>query len=110
MGPERRINAALGQQRAMRPLLGYTAAIEHDQLVHPPHRREAVRDNNRRASDHQIPKSVLYEGFALGVERAGSFIEDQHRRVLEDRAGDRDSLALSSGKFHASLADQSLVT
>ena len=110
MGPERRINAALGQQRAMRSLLDDSAVIEHDQLVHPLHRREAVRDNNRRPSGHQGPKSILNEGFAFGVERADRFIEDQHWRILEDRTGDRDSLALSSGKLHASLADQRLVT
>ena len=45
-------------------------------------------------------------GFGGGVERAGRFVEDQDRRVLEQRARDREPLALAAGEQPAALADR----
>ena len=41
----------------------------------------------------------------LGVQRRGRLVEDQQGRVLEQRPGDRQTLALAAGKQHAILAD-----
>ena len=41
-----------------------------------------------------------------GVERAGRFVEDQDRRILEERAGDREPLALAARQRAAALADE----
>ncbi len=38
------------------------------------------------------------------VHRRGRLVHDQHRRVLEERARNRQALALSAGKAHAPLA------
>ena len=38
------------------------------------------------------------------IERRGRLVEQDDRRVLEKRAGDRDALALAAGKLHAVLA------
>ena len=41
----------------------------------------------------------------IGVERAGRLVEDQDRRVLEQRPGDGDALALAARQRRAALAD-----
>ena len=45
----------------------------------------------------------------LDVERAGRLVEHEDRRVLQDRAGDRDALALAARKLAAALADGRIV-
>src|SRR5262249_51982520 len=45
----------------------------------------------------------------LDVERAGRLVEHQDRRVLQDRAGDRDALALAARQLRAALADDGIV-
>src|SRR5690606_23966727 len=47
--------------------------------------------------------------FALAVEGAGGFVEDEDGRVLEKGAGDGDALALSAGKAGSAFADEGLV-
>ena len=48
----------------------------------------------RRAPLHQPVERFLHKGLALGVERGGRLIQQQHRCVLEDGARDRDTLTL----------------
>ena len=43
------------------------------------------------------------------VERGGRFVEQDDRRILEERARDRDALALAAGKLHAALAARAVV-
>ncbi len=43
------------------------------------------------------------------VERAGRLVEDQHRRLLVDRAGDAEPLALAPGQADAAFADMRFV-
>ena len=44
-----------------------------------------------------------------GVDRGGRVVEDQHARVGEQRARDRDPLALAAGQRQAALADARVV-
>ena len=44
-----------------------------------------------------------------GVQRAGRLVQDQDRRVLQQRAGDRQALALAAGQRRAALADHRVV-
>jgi hypothetical protein len=43
------------------------------------------------------------------VEVGDGFVEDQHLRALEQRAGDGEALALAAGEADAALADLGLV-
>ena len=61
-------------------------------------------------SCHQRPKRLLNQGLALRVERAGGFVQDEDRRVLENRPRNRHALPLPARELHATLADQRLVT
>ncbi len=50
-------------------------------------------------------KRGLNAALGLGVERRSRLVEDQHRRVLEQRTRDRDALALAAREQRAALAD-----
>ena len=45
----------------------------------------------------------------FGIERCGRFVEQDDRRILDQRACNRDALALAAGELHAVLADLSVV-
>ncbi len=69
-------------------------------------RREPVRDDDGRAARASASSSAAWtSALRLRVERRGRLVEDQDRRVLEDRARDRDALPLAAGEPHAALAD-----
>ena len=56
-----------------------------------------------------VPQRLLHPRLGRRVERAGRLVEDQDRRILQQRAGDRQALALAAGKRGAALADQRVV-
>jgi hypothetical protein len=41
------------------------------------------------------------------IQRRGGLVEDQDRRVLQQRAGDGHALLLAAGELQAALADAS---
>ncbi len=57
----------------------------------------------------QAVERLLHGALGLGVERARRLVEDEHRRVAQDRAGDRDALLLAAGEAVAALADDGVV-
>ena len=89
----------------MRALLHQAALVEHQHLVGVFDGRQAMRDHQRGAIGHQPLQRVLHQAFGLVVERGGGFVEDQDRRILEDRARDREALALAAGQQAAVFAD-----
>jgi hypothetical protein len=87
----------------------HRAALEDDDRIGAPHRREAVRDDERGAVLHQAQQGVLDEVLdsASSDEVASSRHED--RRILQQRAGDRQPLPLAARQALAALADPRLV-
>jgi hypothetical protein len=81
------------------------ALVQHDNHVGVQNGREPVRDANGRAALHQFVERGLHGAFGFGVERAGGFVQDQNRRVLQNGAGDGEALALAAGKRDAFFAD-----
>jgi hypothetical protein len=47
----------------------------------------------------------LHVKFALGVESAGGFVEDQNRSVFENGAGDAEALFFAAAEAAATMAD-----
>ena len=80
--------------------------VEHDDLVGERDRREAVGDDERRAPRHRLVERELDLALGGGVDRGGRVVEDQHARVGEQRARDREPLALAAGERQAALADR----
>ena len=81
------------------------AVVEHDDLIGQRDRREAVGDHERRAPGHRLVERELDALLGRGVDRRGGVVEDQHARVGQQRAGDRQALALAAGQRQAALAD-----
>ena len=93
----------------MRAALDDLAALEHQDLIGAPNRREPVRDHERRPPLPQRLQAVLDQRLALAVEARRRLVEDQDPRVGQDRARDRHPLALAAGQPHAALADDRVV-
>src|SRR5215213_783966 len=103
------IAAAGDDQLVVAAGLDDPAAVEHDDLVRVAHRREAVGDRDRRPPLREPVERVLHEPLRLGVERARRLVEDEDRRVAQDRPRDRDALLLAAGEPVAALADNGVV-
>ena len=68
-------------------------------------RREAMGNDKGRAVLHQVRKRCLDPSLGLRIERRGCLIENQDRRILEQRPRNGDALALATGEQHAPVTD-----
>ena len=93
----------------MRADLDDAAAVEHDDLVGVAHGREPVRDRDRRPPLGEPLERLLHRALGLRVERRGRLVEDEDRRVAQDRPRDRDALLLAAREAVAALADDRVV-
>ena len=91
------------------PVFADAALVEHHDLVGAADGGKPVGDHDDGAMFHQVGQRLLYQHFALGVQMAGGFVENQDGRVLEQRAGDGDALALSAAEARAAIADHGVV-
>ena len=107
---ERGIDAVLRDERIVRTALADAVLIDDDDLIGVLHRREPVRDDERRPAHRQLLKRALDIRLGNGVERAGRLIQNQDRRVLQKQACDGDALLLTAGEHDAALADLGLVS
>ena len=89
--------------------LGHASVVEDRDPVGVADGEQVVRDDDRRALAHQLAQRLEQALAGLGVEAGRGLVEDQHRRVGEQRAGDRDPLALAAGEVAAALADVGVV-
>ncbi len=69
------------------------------------HGREPVRDDERGAAAGERFERLLHQALARRVERARRLVEQQDRPVGEQRARNREPLALSARERHAALAE-----
>ena len=56
--------------------------------------------------DHQPLERVLHQPLRFGVERRGRLVEQQQRRVAQQRARDREALALAAREARAAFAHE----
>src|ERR1017187_7511151 len=104
------INSALGDEFFVGADFADLPLFEHHNLVRPAYGGKPVRDDDNGAVLHQVGQRLLYQHFALRVQVAGGFVQDQDGRVLEQRARDGETLALSAGEFDAAVANHGLVS
>jgi hypothetical protein len=83
--------------------------IEDDDPVGALHGGQPMGDDDRRPAAHCRFQRRLHDALAFRVEAAGRFVEQQQRRVLEDRTGDGDALPLAARQANAALADEGRV-
>ena len=106
----------LGEQPALGDELVERAGLHHPPLIEDQHARrvpdgrEAMGDDEGGARRHHLVERQLQLLLGRGVERARRFVQDQDRRVLQQRAGDREALALTARERAAALADDRVET
>lgn len=73
------------------------------------HGAEAVGDDQCRPlpAREQAVQGILHQPLAEGVQGTRGFVQQKHRGVSDQGAGDRDALLLTAAELHASLADLS---
>jgi hypothetical protein len=96
------VGAALRQQFAIASALHDAAAIHDEDFVRLRLSRQAVGDHDGSADRAGRVRRLLERLF--GIKGGGRFVEQDDRRVLEESAGDGDSLAPSTGELHPVLA------
>jgi hypothetical protein len=80
------------------------AGVDEQDLVGALDRRDAVGDHDRRPVAHQPVERLLDQVVGPGVDARGRLVQDQDARVDQDRARDRDALALPAREAGAALA------
>src|SRR2546429_3548830 len=93
----------------MSSLLDDAAALQDGDAIGEGDRRRTVRDHERRTSLHDLRQRGANLVFLGGVDGRRRVVEDEHRRIRQDRPGNRDALALSAGKGEATLPEHCLV-
>ena len=93
----------------MRALLDDLAAVEHQDPVEAAHRRQPVRDHDRGPALHQPLHRLLDQRLRFRIEARGRLVQDQYRRIGEERARQRHALPLAARELDAALADQRAV-
>lgn len=68
-----------------------------------------MRDDDGGAVFGELLERLFYDIFALVIEGTRCFVEYEDRRVLEEDAGDRETLLLAAGEFDAALTDVGVV-
>jgi hypothetical protein len=84
-------------------------ALEHGHPVGERDRRGPVGDHERRAAAHHPAERGTDLVLLRRVDRRGRVVEDEHGRVGQDRAGDRDALALAAREREAAFAEHRVV-
>ncbi len=97
------------------PQLVVRAGVEHRALVHDDdaigerERRAPVRDEDRRARARDLAQRRVDLLFDARVDRRGRVVEEQDLRIGEQRARERDALALTARQREPLLADDGVV-
>ncbi len=70
-------------------------ALDGDDAIGGAHRREPMGDDQHRAPVGDLAHVALDDVFTLVIQRAGRLVENQDLRIGDERAGNRDTLALA---------------
>ena len=106
---ERGVAAALAQQLVVPAGFDHRAVLDHQDAVGMHDGGQPVRDHQRGAALAQFGDRLLHVALGFGIERSGRLVEQDDRRILDQRARDLDALALPAGELQAVLADRRVV-
>ena len=94
----------------MRTLFLLVTVRQCDDAVGAFNGRQAVSNDQRTATAHQLIQCGLDVALGLGIEGRSGLVEDQDRRILQNGTGDGQSLALTARQLDAVFADHGVQT
>ena len=106
---ERRVAPALAQQLVVTAGFDHASVLDDEDTIGVDHRVQPVRDHDRRSSLAEMLDGALHLPLGFRIERSGGLVEQDDRGILEQRARDRDALALAAGEPRAVLAHRRIV-
>ena len=89
------ISALLGDEFIVVAALDDAALFQNHDAVTVLDSRKSVGDDESGSSFHQLIHAVLYNFLGTGIDRAGSLIQDQYRRIRYGCSGNRKQLSLT---------------
>src|SRR3954452_5978679 len=107
--PEAAVDVAAVEQFLVRADVVNAAAFEDEDRVGVHQRGKAVRDDDQRAALRDAQQIGVDDRLAVGIERAGRFVEDQDGRIADQPRGDREPLPLAARQIGRPFLDIGLV-
>lgn len=105
---ELRVPPTGGQQLLVSAALDDAPAVDDEELIGVQHRAEPVRDHQTSPSV-QYPVQCFTDGrLGLGVQVRRRLVQDDDRRRLQQKPGDRKTLLLPAGQPVPAVADHGL--
>src|SRR5215472_11962991 len=106
LAEQARVATVAVDEIVVRAVLDDAAALDGEDAVGEAQRRQPVGDDDDGASLRHLAHVLLDEALRLGVERARRLVEDQDRWAVDERARDRDALALAAREVRSALAER----
>ena len=103
------VESARAQKLRVRASLRDSTPVHHENEIGVADRRQAVSDDEGRASLYHLRERLLQFVLRLHVDAGGGVVEYQDGRVEQDRARYREPLPLAPGQLNAALPDPGLV-
>ena len=91
-------------------LFDQAPVFNHDHAIHAFDGGQAMGDDEAGPAFAQHPECLLDMAFRFCIERGRCFVQDQDRRVLQQRARDGEPLALAARQTQAVVADLGIET
>ena len=101
--------SAAPQQVVVAPALDDLAVLDHKNGVGMHDGVQAVRDHDRGPIAAQVLDRFLHLLFGFRIECGGGLVQQDDRRVFDERARHGDALALPAGELGAVLAHRGIV-
>ena len=102
------VNALFFQKLLVRAALGKLTVVQHHQSVCVAQRGQTVRDGERGTSLGDLGDGVLDQLFGFGVQCCRCLVQNQNARVVNERAGNGDTLTLTAGQGITLLTDDGM--
>ena len=90
------VRALALHQAIRRTVFDDLARFQHHHPVEIAQRGEAMRDRDHGAPAHQAAERLADRLLGFAVERGGGLVEQQDRRILQERARNGNALALAA--------------
>ncbi len=87
-----------------------TAGIHNHNTIHLLNGRQTMRDDQCRTVFHQTFQRHLHQPLTFGIQRTGSLIQQQDRRIFQDRPRNCHALSLTTGQARTTLTEEGVKT